>query len=102
MNAARVEHPRAPLTASRPELLRDGNDDQLRGLIHDLLAFGSRLRDIRDAIAALIGLSGPAYTILIAVAHLEERGEVGVTAVARHLSLSQPFVTVEINKLVAA
>ncbi|HWL42122.1 MAG TPA: MarR family transcriptional regulator [Ilumatobacter sp.] len=101
------EAARVPLTASRPELLVDGNDDQLRGLIHDLLAFGGRLRDIRDALGGLIGLSGPAYTVMIAIAHLANQGtdapaDVGVTSVARHLNVSQPFVTAEVGKLAAA
>lgn len=49
----------------------------------------------------LIGLSGPSYTILISIAHLAEGGEVGVMTIARHLNISQPFVTAEVNKLVA-
>ena len=55
----------------------------------------------------LIGLSGPSYTILISIAHLAEGEEgaegeeVGVMTIARHLNISQPFVTAEVNKLVA-
>ena len=94
--------PQLPLTVGRRELLRDGDDEQFRRLVHNLLAFSGRLQEIRDRMGGLIGLSGPAYTILISVAHLSARGEVGVTAVARHLNLSQPYVTAEVNKLVAA
>lgn len=94
-----------PLTTSRHELLRDGTDEAFRAFVHDLLAFGSRIRDIRDALGALSGLSGPTYTILISVAHLEAKREVAerevnVSTVARHLSVSQPFVTAEVHKLV--
>jgi DNA-binding MarR family transcriptional regulator len=91
-----------PLTTSRPELLEDGTDQRFRQLVHDLLAFASRLEEVRDRLGELIGLSGPRYTILISVAHLATRQEVSVTALARHLSYSQPFVTAEVNKLVAA
>lgn len=107
-SSKRAADPRVPLTAGRPELLSDGTDDQLRSLIHGLLAFGGRLREIRDALGGLIGLSGPAYTVMIAIAHLADEadagggGDVGVTAVARHLNVSQPFVTAEVGKLVDA
>ncbi len=91
-----------PLTVGRRELLRDGDDEDFRRMLHDLLAFSGKLQEIRDRLGGLIGLSGPAYTILISVAHLSSRSEVGVTSVARHLNLSQPYVTAEVNKLVAA
>ena len=91
-----------PLTVGRRELLRDGDDEQFRRLVHNLLAFSGRLQEIRDRMGGLIGLSGPAYTILVSIAHLASRTEVGVTSVARHLNLSQPYVTAEVNKLVAA
>ena len=94
--------PQLPLTAGRRELLRDGDDEQFRRMVHDLLAFSGKLQEIRERMGGFIGLSGPAYTILISIAHLSARSEVGVTAVARHLSLSQPYVTSEVNKLVAA
>ena len=94
--------PQLPLTAGRRELLRDGDDEQFRRMLHDLLAFSGKLQDIRERMGGFIGLSGPAYTILISIAHLSARAEVGVTSVARHLSLSQPYVTAEVNKLVAA
>lgn len=94
--------PQLPLTAGRRELLRDGDDEQFRRMVHDLLAFSGKLQEIRERMGGFIGLSGPAYTILISIAHLSARSEVGVTAVARHLSLSQPYVTAEVNKLVAA
>lgn len=95
-------HEHSPLTVGRPELLRNGTDDLFRSTIHDLLAFGARLRDIRDALAELIGLSGSAYTVMISVAHLSDDAEVHVMTVARHLNVSQPFVTSEVSKLVAA
>lgn len=91
-----------PLTVGRPELLRDGDDEQFRGMLHDLLAFSGKLQEIRERMGGFVSLSGPAYTILISIAHLAARSETGVTAVARHLSLSQPYVTAEVNKLVAA
>ena len=92
---------RFPLTVSCPGLLADGGDEQFRQFVHDLLAFSGKLQAIRDRMGELIGLSGPSYTILISIAHLAEGGEVGVMTIARHLNISQPFVTAEVNKLVA-
>ena len=91
-----------PLTTGRTELLVDGSDKALRQLIHDALGFSARLQEIRNRLGEAIGLSGPAYTILIAVDHLNEAGEVGISRVSDHLHLSGAFVTIEVNKLMKA
>lgn len=91
-----------PLTTSVEALLDDAKDERFRAFVHELLAFGARLREVRDSLAELIGLGGPTYTILISVAHLAQFGEVGVNQVARHLNLSQPYVTAEVQKLVTS
>lgn len=91
----------APLTVSRQALLKDGTDDVFRDLVHGLLAFTARLHAVRDGYARLIGLTGMQYTILISIAHLQVRGEVGVSTIASHLHASGAFVTAETNKLVA-
>jgi MarR family transcriptional regulator, organic hydroperoxide resistance regulator len=90
------------LTVSRSELLREGSDRLFRRVIHDALGFSVRLQEIRNRLGEVIGLSGPAYSILIAVDHLSETGEVGVSRVSEHLHLSGAFVTIEITKLVKA
>jgi DNA-binding MarR family transcriptional regulator len=90
------------LTVSRPELLSDGNDALFRQAIHDALGFSVRLQEIRTRVGAVIGLSGPAYSVLIAVEHLSETAEVGVSRVSDHLHLSGAFVTIEVAKLVKA
>ncbi len=88
-----------PLTVSRPELLADGSDGQFRAFVHGMLAFAARLEAVRDGFAALVGLTGIQYTILISVSHLHGDGEVTVGAVAAHLHLSGAFVTSETGKL---
>jgi DNA-binding MarR family transcriptional regulator len=90
------------LTTTRPELLEKGRDDRFRELVHACLAFTSRLLAIRDGYAAIIGLSGPQYTMLISIAHLGRAGTVGVRQIADHLRVSGTFVTTETNKLVSA
>lgn len=88
------------LTVSREELLDCGNDVLFRRVVHDALGFAARLQEIRDRFGKLIGLSGPAYSVLIAVEHLGEAEDVGVNRVSEHLHLSGAFVTIEVGKLV--
>jgi DNA-binding MarR family transcriptional regulator len=89
-----------PLTVSNAELLVDGEDHLFRQAVHDALGFSVRLQEIRNRLGEVIGLSGPAYSILIAIEHLGQQGEVGVSKVGEHLHLSGAFVTIEVNKLV--
>ena len=91
-----------PLTVGRTELLVDDDDAVFRQAIHDALGFSARLQEIRNRLAELTGLSGPAYSILIAIEHLSRQTEVGITGVGEHLHLSGAFVTIEVNKLVKA
>jgi DNA-binding MarR family transcriptional regulator len=64
-----------------------------------MLAFAARLEGVRDGFAAVLGLTGVQYTILISIRHLQSDGEVTVGAVADHLYLSGAFVTIETGKL---
>jgi DNA-binding MarR family transcriptional regulator len=91
-----------PLTVSKPELLVNGDDQLFRQAIHDALGFSARLQEIRNKLGETIGLSGPAYSILIAIEHLSGNGEVGVSRISDHLHLSGAFVTIEVAKLVKA
>jgi len=87
------------LTVSRPELLANGSDGQFRAFVHGMLAFAARLEAVRDGFAALLGLTGIQYTILISISHLHTDGDVTVGAIAGHLHLSGAFVTTETGKL---
>jgi DNA-binding MarR family transcriptional regulator len=90
-------------TISRPQLMVDGSDAAFRQFLHNTLAFSARLQAVRGQLGAVIGLSGTQYTVLIAIAHLSSDDEkVGVNQVAEHLHFSGAFITIEINKLVAA
>jgi DNA-binding MarR family transcriptional regulator len=91
--------PRPMLTISRPEMLVDGSDQQFRRLVHSLFGFFARHQSIREGHAAVIGLAGIEYTILISIRHLSALGDVHVRAVADHLYLSGAFVTTITNKL---
>ena len=93
----------APLSASRPELLVKGSDHEFRELVHDMLAFASSLQEVRNKLGQAIGLSGTQYTILMAIARLSQTApDLGINLLAENLHWSGAFVTIEVNKLVAA
>jgi len=86
-----------PRTISRPALLVDGSDGEFRGLIHDLIAYGHRLDACRDAFAAIVGISGVQYEILMLVSRADG---LSIGEVAGRLHRSGAFITIEANKLV--
>ena len=87
-----------PPTVSRAALLVEGSDAEFRGLIHDLIAYGHRLDACRDAFAAIAGISGVQYEILMLVTRSQG---LSVGEVAARLHRSGAFITIEANKLVA-
>ena len=89
----------AALTVSRQELLIEGSDQKFRSLVHNLFGFLARHSSVREGHAALIGLAGIEYTMLISIGHLSADGNVSVKDVADHLHLSGAFTTVITNKL---
>jgi DNA-binding MarR family transcriptional regulator len=89
---------KAPLTVSRPALLAGGSDAEFRSLIHDLIAYGHKLDACRDAFAAIAGISGVQYEILMLVSRADG---LAVGEVAARLHRSGAFITIEANKLVA-
>jgi DNA-binding MarR family transcriptional regulator len=88
-----------PPTVSRAALLDDGSDRRFRALVHDLLTIAARMELVREHLGGLIGLSGPQYSVLVAVAHLQGEGGVSVSAVAKALHVSSAFVASETNRL---
>jgi len=85
-----------PATVSRPALLAGGSDAEFRGLIHDLIAYGHKLDACRDAFAAIAGISGAQYEILMLVSRADG---LSVGEVAARLHRSGAFITIEANKL---
>ena len=96
------ERANVPLTTSRPELLRGGSDREFRHLVHGLFGFAAHHERIRSGHAKVIGLAGIEYTVLIAIAHLSQDGDVNVKTVADHLYLSGAFITAVAGRLVTA
>jgi MarR family transcriptional regulator, organic hydroperoxide resistance regulator len=89
---------KTPLTVSRPALLAQGSDAEFRGLIHDLIAYVHKLDACRDAFAAIAGISGVQYEILMLVSRADG---LSIGEVAARLHRSGAFITIEANKLAA-
>ncbi len=89
-----------PLTVTRPELLVDGSDAEFRSLVHRLLSLTRYLNNVRDGFAAIAGITGVQYEIVMWVARLQ--GEEGVTVgeVSGAMRQSGAFTTIEVGKLV--
>jgi len=87
-----------PPTVSRKALLSEGSDAEFRLLIHDLIAYGHKLDACRDAFAAIAGISGVQYEILMLVSRAEG---LSIGEVAARLHRSGAFITIEANKLAA-
>src|SRR5262245_22987454 len=87
-----------PHTVSRRALLVGGSDAEFRGLIHDLIAYGHKLDACRDAFAAIAGVSGPQYEILMLVSRAEG---LSIGEVAERLHRSGAFITIEATRLAA-
>jgi DNA-binding MarR family transcriptional regulator len=96
---ARPRKKAPPLTVSRAALLTRGSDEEFRRLIHDLIAYGHKLDACRDAFAAIAGISGAQYEILMLVSRTDG---LSVGEVAARMHRSGAFITIEANKLVAA
>src|SRR5919109_1347523 len=90
----------ASLTVSLPQFLVDGTDLQFREFIADLFAAVAGMQSLRRALAKSVGLSAPEFSVLLATWHLQKKGRVGVSAVARHLHVAAAHVTAEVGKLV--
>lgn len=96
MAASMARKKATPLTVSRPALLVKGADEEFRSLIHDLIAYGHKLDACRDGFAAIVGVSGVQYEILMLVSRAEG---LSVGEVAQRLHRSGAFITIEANKL---
>ena len=88
-----------PATASRQALLEAGSDDRFRQLVYDLLTISVRMETAREHLARRLGVSGPQYSILIAIARLQDRHGVRVGGVAKALHVTSAFIATETGRL---
>jgi DNA-binding MarR family transcriptional regulator len=88
-----------PPTVSRRALLDAGSDRRFRALLHDLFTISARMELVREHLGRRLVISGPQYTVLAAVAHLQGEQGASVSAVAKTLHVSSAFVATETGKL---
>jgi MarR family transcriptional regulator, organic hydroperoxide resistance regulator len=88
-----------PPTVSRRALLEGGSDRRFRTLVHDLFTISTRMEHVREHLGSRIGITGPQYTVLVAVAQLQGENGASVGAVAKALHVSSAFVASETGKL---
>jgi len=89
-----------PATVSYPPLLKDGSDQRFRILVADLFTISTRMEMVREHLGRRMGISGPQYSIVVAVAHLQGRDGISVGTLAQALHVSSAFIATEAGKLV--
>jgi len=98
--AAKVAPYLAPPSVSAPSLLRAGSDRAFQKLVFDLFTISARIERVRVHIASRMGISGPQYSLLRAVASLQGKEGVSIGTVAEHLHVANTFITAQSGVLV--
>jgi DNA-binding MarR family transcriptional regulator len=88
-----------PLTATSPILVAGGSDHSFRRFLYDLFTVSARLETMKRYLGKRLGLTGPQYTIMMAVAELQGDTGVSVGRVGEYLHVTGTFVTIESGKL---
>jgi MarR family transcriptional regulator, organic hydroperoxide resistance regulator len=88
-----------PATATSPILVSGKSDHSLRKLVYDFFTVSARMEDVRRHLGNRIGLTGPQYSLMMAVAELQGNDGVSVGRVAEYLHVTGTFVTTESGKL---
>jgi DNA-binding MarR family transcriptional regulator len=87
------------LTATRDILLPGGSDHGLRTLLYNLFTIGTRMEEVRRYLGSCIGISGPQFSLLMAIQELQGADGVSVGKIAGYLHVAGTFVTAESAKL---
>ena len=88
-----------PTTVSRAALLKGGSDRSFRALIGDLLTISTRMEMVREHLGRRMGITGPQYSLIVAVAHLQGSHGISVGTLAQALHVSSAFIASEASKL---
>jgi DNA-binding MarR family transcriptional regulator len=88
-----------PFTATSPILVSGASDHFLRRLLYDFFTVSARLETVKRYLGKRLGLTGPQYTIVMAVAELQGKIGVSVGRVGEYLHVTGTFVTIESGKL---
>lgn len=101
-SASENDNYQLPTTVSKAALLSKNTDHRFRVLVYDLLTISARMNAVREHLARLMNLSGPQYSLLMAIGQFQSHGFAGVGSLARLLHVSSAFVATETGKLVQA
>jgi len=88
------------LTVSLPQFLVDGSDLEFRKFVADLFAAVAGMHSLRRALASSVGLSAAEYSVVLATWHLQKKGTVGISAIAKQLHVAAANVTAAVGELV--
>src|SRR5215470_19116284 len=88
-----------PLSATRLALLANKSDHSFREFLYDFFTVAERVQEVRRYLGRRIGISGPQYNLMMAIAELQGSDGVSVGRVAEYLHVAGPFVTTEAGKL---
>lgn len=91
-----------PVTTTLPILLEEGSDGKFRRFLYDFRTVADRMNALRDHFARQVGITGPQYTLLMAVMQLGNDAGVPPRQIANHLRVTAAFVALESGRLVRA
>jgi DNA-binding MarR family transcriptional regulator len=91
--------PDRELTATRDILLPERSDHALRTLLYNLFTIATRMEEVRRYLGSCIGISGPQFSLLMAIQELQGAGGASVGKIAGYLHVAGTFVTAESAKL---
>ncbi len=91
--------PDRDLTATRDILLTRGSDRALRTLLYNLFTIETRMEEVRRYLGSCIGISGPQFSLLMAIQELQGEDGASVGRIAAYLHVAGSFVTAESSKL---
>ena len=88
-----------PPTATRDALLEKGSDRRFRTLVNDLFTVASRMEIVRAHLGRRMGITGPQYSVLVVVAHLQGERGVSVGTLAQAMHVTSAFIAAETGKM---
>ncbi len=88
-----------PVSATNAILRTGKSDHSLRKLVYDFFTVASQMEEMRRYLGKKVGLTGPQYFLVMAVAELQGKTGVSVGRVAAYLHVTGTFVTTESGKL---
>jgi len=88
-----------PPSVTRGALLAGKSDHAFREFLYNFFTVAERVQEVRRYLGARIGISGPQYNLMMAIAELQGSEGVSIGRVAEYLHVAGPFVTTEAGKL---